>query len=176
MKIGRLSAFLAIVLTTACASFQRVPVPDWPRYEQGALAGFLEAPGERSVETVPGIAVRRIRGRIAINDDDRDRLQVHNYRDPRPKASFHGPEADAGSTEQLIDGFVFVVELRPSGSGQQMRTLTSRAGVFDFGPLPNGTYTLKATVVGWRAAVSTITVSDSADAAAQIRIVLKPAV
>ena len=175
MRTGRLFAFLAIV-SAACASFQRLPIPDWPRYHDGALAGFVEAPGEGPVEAVAGVVVRRVRGQILVNDEnERDPLQVYRSRVLTPKAPFHAPGGEPGAAEKLVDGLVFVVELRPSGSGQNVRTLVARSGTFDFGAIPNGTYTLKATVLGWRAAISSITVSQTADADALIRIRLKPA-
>jgi hypothetical protein len=179
MRLHCFGAFLAILLTAACASLHTVTaVPKWERYQQGALAGFLEAPNETPVQAVPAVVVRRVQGRIVTNGDEFDPLQVNNYQELRPAATIHqSPNPYAGSgREQLTDASVFVVELRGSGSGAQVRTLAARGGLFDFGQLPNGTYTLKATVLGWRAAVGTVTVSDSADPAARITIKLKPAV
>lgn len=176
MSVGRLAAFIVILLAAACASFHRLPMPDWQRRDEGALAGVLEAPGEGPVETAAGAVVRRVLGLIAINDEgERDPLQGTRYRVARPTAPVHGPGVDQSGAEKLVDGLAFVVELRASGSDQGVRTLVSRGGWFDFGPLPEGACTLKATVLGWRASVSTITGSDSADADALIRLPWKPA-
>ncbi len=62
-----------------------------------------------------------------------------------------------------------VVELRGPGAGGEVRTLTTRNGSFDFGPLPDGVYTLKATM-RTATVVGTIIVSDSADPARWIRV------
>ena len=172
MRIRSLTGFLAAVLTTACASFQVTPIPDWERYQQGELAGFVHAPGEHVVHQVPGIAVRRARGRIGFPADDprhRPALQVRPSPAVRVQEEGGGENVDLGAIEVAT---VFVVELRGPGSSHQVRTVATRNFLFDFGPLPNGTYTFKATVLGWPSTISTIRVSDSADAAARISIVL----
>jgi hypothetical protein len=149
------AAFVAIVLTTACASAYRTQVPNWQRYQDGELAGFLHAPDEDVVNEVPEAAVQRVRGRFFSPATE----WVQSTRDPG-----------------AIDTRMFVVELRGPGSSQRVRTVATRSGVFDFGPLPNGTYTLKATVstlgmvVGWSSKVRAIVVSDAADASAEVTV------
>ena len=175
MRIHCLSAFLAIVLTTACASAHRVSVPSWQRYQDGELAGFLHAPGEHVVSEVPEVAVQRVRGRFFSRSTEW--LQA-NRDSLRPEPTVRVPDHEGNATPDLgkIDTNVFVVELRGPGSRQKVRTLAMRSGVFDFGPLPNGTYTLKATasgsgtVLGWSSKIRTVIVSDAADAAAVITV------
>ena len=50
MTIRSLSGLLAVVVTTACASLHQVSIPDWERYQEGELAGFLRAPVEHVVK------------------------------------------------------------------------------------------------------------------------------
>lgn len=172
MSIRSLSGFLAIVVTAACASFYRVPIPNWERYQQGELAGFVHAPGEHVVHQVPGITVRRARGRVVSSAEDSGNRPVNQVR-PSPAVRVQeeggGENVDLGAIDVAT---VFVVEVRGPGSSRQVRTVATRNFWFDFGPLPNGTYTFKATVLGWPSTISTIRVSDSADAAARLSIVL----
>jgi hypothetical protein len=172
MSIRSLTGFLAIVLTAACASFYRVPVPNWERYQQGQLAGFVHAPGEHVVYQVPGKAVRRARGRVAFPGEDprkRPPFEVRPSPAVRVQEEGGGENVDLGAIDVAT---VFVVELRGPGSSHEVRTVATRNGFFDFGPLPNGTYTLKATVLGRQSVIRTISVSDFADAAARISVVL----
>ena len=176
MSIRSLTGLLAILLTTACASFHRMPIPNWERYQQGELAGFVHAPGEHVVNEVPGIAVRRARGRVEFPaEDPRLRFPVSDPLRPGPtvRTEEHGGESNPVDLKAIDGAPVFVVELRGPDSSDEVRTVATRNGVFDFGRLPNGTYTFKATALGWRSVVKTITVSDSADAAARISVVLQ---
>ena len=172
MSIRSLTGFLAIVLTTACASFYRMPIPSWERYQRGDLAGFVYAPGEHVVDRVPGIAVRQARGRVEFPAERGAPLRVSDPLRPSPtvRTEEHG-EPNPVDLKAIDGAPVFVVELRGPGSSDEVRTVATGNGVFDFGPLPNGTYTFKATVLRCQPVISTITVSDSADAAARIRIV-----
>jgi hypothetical protein len=175
----RLLGVSALLLTTACASFQRLPTPSWDRYQSGELAGFLRAPDEQAPADVPGGAVRRVRGRVILEFDDgtpfnpdRVGFQVSRYVDLTPKKGLHFVGATPARQLVQMDGLSYVVELRGPGPDGKVRTSVTRHGVFDFGDLPNGDYSLKATVGGWRSTVSRITVSDSADASARIAIAL----
>jgi hypothetical protein len=171
MSIRSLTGALAIVLTTACASLHQMPVPNWERYQQGELAGFVHAPGEHVVNEIPGVTVRRARGVVAFPGEDPTGRPAKKI---KPNPANHTPTDGGEILEDLsrVDTTVFVVELRGPGSSRQVRSMATRSGVFDFGPMPKGTYTLKATVPGWRSVIRTVTVSDSADAAEQIGVVL----
>jgi|WetSurMetagenome_2_1015567.scaffolds.fasta_scaffold619545_1 hypothetical protein len=179
MRIRLLGLLLALVVTTACASFVRLPTPNWDRYQSGDLAGFLRAPHETAADDVSGGTVRRVRGRVILQFDDgtpfspdREEFQVSRYVDLTPKKGLHFVGATPARQLVQLDGLSYVVELRGPGPGGKVRTSVTRHGVFDFGDLPNGDYSLKATVRGWRPAVSRITVADSADSAARVSIAL----
>jgi hypothetical protein len=175
----RLLGVSALLLTTACASFQRLPTPNWDRYQSGELAGFLRAPHESAPADVSGGTVRCVRGRVLLEFDDgkpfspdREEFQVNRYADLTPKKGLHFVGATPARQLVQLDGLSYVVELRGPGPDGKVRTSVTRHGLFDFGDLPNGDYSLKATVAGWRPTVSRITVSDSADAWARIAISL----
>ena len=174
MRIRGLGAFLAILLTTACASVQRVPVPHWGRYDQGELSGFLRAPGEQLVRRVPELIVQRARGRIALpTAEGRRELPLQSWPTTRGEAvsaPYRPPEY------AVIDTRMFVVELRGPSPDTTVRTVALRGGSFDFGSVPNGRYELKTTAsgsafaLGWQSEIRTVIVSDSADPGAEIRI------
>lgn len=174
MSIRGLGTFLAVVLTTGCASAHRMPVPNWQRYQAGELSGFLHAPDEAVATEVPEATVSRIRGRFF--SPATEWAQSNRATPLRSQPTIRVPEPGSSTATDLsdVDSKMFVVELRGPGSSQKVQTVATRSGVFDFGPLPNGTYTLKATrsgsstVLGWTSKVRTIIVSDSADAAAEI--------
>jgi hypothetical protein len=173
-----LAPLLALVFGfgAGCASTSRIAPPDWERYKHGELAGFLAAPGEHIDNEVPEIAVRRVRGRLGspvAGAQLESRLEQL-----RPNPTVRVSESDAYRTPDLaaVDVSTFVVELRGPGLSPQVRTIATRSGVFDFGPLPEGTYTLKATasgsstVLGWWSRVRTVLVSNSAGAAAEVGV------
>ena len=173
MSVRSLSTLLTIVLTTACASVQRVTVPNWERYQEGELAGFLRAPDEQVVRRVPELVVQRARGTIAIPTREEQPELPLRYLPTTPSTQglqYRPP--DYG----VIDTRMFVVELRSPGPGAGVRTIVMRGGKFDFGPLPNGRYALKVTAsgstfsLGWRSEIRGVVVSDCADRAAEIRI------
>lgn len=175
MYIRSLILFLALVLATACASTHRMVVPDWPRYQDGELTGFLHAPGEVVASEVPQATVRRVRGKFFSPATEWTQASSGPLR-PRPTVRVPEP-GDVPTTDfSNVSTRTFVVELRGPGSSEKVRTVTTRDGVFDFGPLPDGTYTLKAmhsdstTALGWSSKLRTIIVSDSADAAAEINV------
>jgi hypothetical protein len=170
-----LSAFLALVLSTACASGHRLSVPEWPRYQDGELAGFLQAPDEQVVREVPRVVVQRARGRaVASTAQEQRDLQLNNL---RPTTQVADSEAYRTPDLGVVDTRMFVAELRGPGSSDKVRTVATRNGVFDFGPLPDGTYTLKVTAsgagfaLGWRSRVKTVIVSDAAGTAGEIDVV-----
>lgn len=176
MTIRSLAPLLTVIFAAACASTLRVSVPDWERYREGELAGFLHAPGELLEDEVPEVVVQRVRGTIAspaAEGQRESRLELL-----RPQPTVRVAESDAYRTPDLgaIDSSLRVVELRGPGSSLWVRTVATRSSTFDFGPLPNGTYTLKATVSGvatvpgWWSRIRTVVVSDSADPAAEIRV------
>jgi hypothetical protein len=176
MTVRSLAPFLALILTTACASASRMPVPNWERYRDGELAGFLYAPREHVVSEVPEIVVQRARGRIASPAADGQRESRLELLRPEPTVRVAENEGYRTPDLAAIDTGVFVVELRGPGTSQRVRTVATRSSTFDFGPLPNGAYTLKATasgsatVPGWFSKIRRVVVSDSADPAAEIRV------
>lgn len=174
MCIRSLSALLAIVLATACASANRMSVPpNWQRYQSGELAGFLHAPDEQVVKRVPEVVVQRAKGRIALPTREEQRELPLQYLPTTPSTEglqYRPP--DYG----VLDTRMFVVELRGPGASASVRTIVLRGGAFDFGPLPNGDYALKVTAsgsafaLGWQAEIRTVIVSHRADRAAEIMV------
>lgn len=170
-----LCACLGIVLATSCASSYRMSVPNWQRYQEGELTGFLHAPGEDVASEVPSVTVQRVRGRFFSPATE---WQKSSGAPLRPEPTVRAAETSGNATPDIsaIDSTMFVVELRGPGSSPNVRTVATRSGVFDFGPVPNGTYTLKATgsgwarVPGWSSKVRTVVVSDGADAVAEITV------
>ncbi len=175
----RTLAVIAVVLISGCASFHRIAIPRWERYQQGELAGFLRAPAEQIVDSAgnvkewvrkPAQTVRLARGRIEFQSEPVAR--VTDTMETNPTSQTANVHVDS----TLGGGPTFVFELRGPSPDRQTRTVATRSRAFDFGPVPDGTYTLKATVLldggFWRAVVATITVADAADAAARITIVL----
>ncbi len=148
-------------------------VPNWPRYQEGELAGFLHAPGEQLVRKVPEVVVRRARGRIASPTSEELHDLPLQYLQPTPGDRTPGPGIRPPDFV-VIDTKMFVVELRGPDPSAAVRTVVTRSGMFDFGPLPNGSYAMKATASGrafapgWRSQFRTVVVSDSADPATEI--------
>jgi hypothetical protein len=173
MWAHRFAVLLAITLAASCTSAHRMSVPDWPRDQDGDLAGFLRAPDEQVVRREPQIAVRRARGTVALPSTLGRRELPLEYLPTTPgtEGLQSGPP-DYG----VVDTRLFVIELRGPGTSSSVRTVAVRGGRFDFGPVPDGSYALKTTAsgspfaLGWQSEVRTVIVSDTADAAAELTI------
>jgi hypothetical protein len=176
--IRSLGAILVLILVTACASTGQMAVPNWQRYQSGDLAGFLQAPGERVVRTLPEpVVVRRAQGRVVRSSSATPAMPPY----VGPLESSPGLPRDTTTAPRTPDyGVVhtdmYVIELRGPVPSPEVRSIAVRFYAFDFGPLPNGTYVLKATVSGstfdpgWRSEVMKIIVSDTADRNARIEL------
>lgn len=169
----RSSALLVIVFAAACASVGRIAVPNWPRYQEGDLHGFLHAPDEQVVSKVPDVVVQRARGRVTSHVEELPLQSLGLYGEQGGVR--YSPSGGYGPPDYApIDTRMFVVELRGPDSSAEVRTVATRSGAFDFGRLPSGTYTLKATAsgsafaLGWRSVVRTVILSDSVDRSTEI--------
>ncbi len=181
-----LTVALAVLLTTSCA-VHRASIPNWERYQQGELAGFLRAPGELAGSaSVSASPVRRARGKIDLLPRGRAAALPAMPASPTPLPYWDSCSDPAGNcVREAMPGFdggnsgtsgstalpptLVVVELRGPEPRQDVRTVATYQRSFDFDRLPDGVYTLKATT-GTATTVARITVSHSADSLATIRV------
>jgi hypothetical protein len=167
---------VGLLLTSGCASSQQMRVPNWERYPDGELAGFLKAPDEHVVQQEPPITVRRARGGVVASGTSA--TDAH-WTPAREQPATNVADTRAGEYRTDLTAFesaAYVVELRGQGASPLLRTAVSRNGAFDFGGVPDGSYTLKVTYLRTRpsaavtASIMTVIVSQTADPAARIRL------
>jgi carboxypeptidase family protein len=119
--------------------------PAQERFETGELKGFTKSPTEHIIERLEQTrAIRNVEGSVRAN---------------APKKPLEG----------------VLIEIRGPGVAEKIRsTVSNRQGRFRLGGVPDGDYTIKVTLNGFRSVVGTISVRRSAEKSKPLRIDLLP--
>lgn len=115
--------------------------PAQERFTAGELKGFTKSPTEHLIERLEkGVILRRVEGSVGSKEQDKP-----------------------------LEGVL--IEIRGPGEAEKFRsTVSDRLGRFRFSQVPDGDYTIKATLNGFRSVVGTISVRGSIKDSKPLRV------